>query len=198
MEKIITKEIAQKLIKIKGEVRGYSPRAYGEVIFETEGEKGLKKLEDKMAELGFPTKYKKISSMRFYPIGLELITLLAIKDVFDYDDKKFQEIGKAQPKFSLIIKTFMSFVSIKAVAQQASGIWKRYYTIGDLEAAEIDEEKGYLILRLKNFHLHPLHCHILSGYFTAVANMATRKHITSKETKCSFRGDDCHEFLLKW
>jgi len=56
----LTKEFAQKLMEIKGEVRGVAFRTDTEYILREKGEEGLKKLEDKMARLGYPIKYKKL------------------------------------------------------------------------------------------------------------------------------------------
>ena len=198
MPKILNKETAKELMETKGEVRGFSPKAYGQVILEKEGEAGLKKLEDKMAELGYPLKYRKIRAMSFYPLGMELLTLLAIKDVFKYDDKKFEEIGRAQPKFSLIITTFMNFVSVKVVAKQSPGIWKKYYTVGEMKIPEFNGKKRYMVVHLNNFRLHPLHCRILCGYFASVIKMAAKTDVSCQEIKCVFKNDDHHEFLIKW
>ena len=60
----LTKELAKELIKIKGEARGETLKVDWEYVLQKEGEKGLKRLETKMAELGFPIKYKEIRKER--------------------------------------------------------------------------------------------------------------------------------------
>ena len=199
MEQIISEEEIKKLMDIKGEVRGVSLKADGDFILKEKGEEGLKRLEAELVEIGHPIKFEKIRLMDFYPIGLKGLTLLAIKKVFNFDDKKFQEMGSFGIKISLIIRVFIKyFVSLKVVAGQVSRMWGKYFTIGSLKIIEINEENRYLIIRLENFRLCPVHCQYLKGYFSSGVQMVIKDKVTSEETKCPFRDDDYHEFLLKW
>jgi len=200
MEKeILTKEIAKKLMEIKGEVRGFAFKDDAEFILKEKGEEGLKKLEDELARVGYPIEYKKIKLMNFYPIGMQILNLLAIKKVFNFDDNKFREMGAFESKLPLAVRFFMRyFVSFKTMAKQTSKMWKKYYTAGDLQVSTYNEAERYAILRLKNFRLHPLHCRVLEGYFPNSAKMVVRRPVTCKETKCLFLGNAYHEFLLKW
>lgn len=198
-EEIINKKIADQLMALEGEVRGMAVKSHGEFIRLKRGEKELKELEKMMSKLGHPVEYQKIESMRFYPIGLEALTLVVIKELFDFGNKEFEELGVFSSKFSLIIKFFMKyFVSLKLTAKQASNIWKRYYTIGDFNVIDLNEKEKYVILRLENFQVHPLHCLHLKGYCAGVIKMIVKNPVTCKEIKCSHKGDDYHEFLLKW
>ena len=55
------------------------------------------------------------------------------------------------------------------------------------------------ILRLKGFSLHPIYCIYLGGYFRGVTQMLVKTpRLTFEETKCTFRGDEYHEYLIKW
>lgn len=199
MEEIISKEIAKKFMEMKGEVRGVALKSHEDFIIKEEGEEGLKKLEEMMAELGCPIKYKEIKIMDFYPIGLEAVALLAIQKIFNFDEEKFEEIGIFQSKISLIIKLFMKyFGSIKMVIQRAPEIWRKYYTVGNLRIVEFDEDKGYAILRIEDFNIHWLHCRHIKGYCYNVVKMIVKKPVTCQETKCLSFGDKYHEFLLKW
>ena len=199
MEEIITKEIAEKLMEIKGETRGVSFQADGEFVLKEKGEEGLKKLEEKMAEVGCPIRYKEVKPMDFFPLGLRLISLLVIKELFNPDKEKIREMGAFQTKMSLIVKLFMQyFGSVNILAKQAPKMWRKYYTIGDLTIPEISSEKRYGIVKVENFALHPIHCQLLEGYFTNIIKMVVNSPVDCKETKCTFRGDEYHEFLLKW
>ncbi len=106
MPSIISKEELEELMKIKGEVRGMGMRTHAEFILKEEGKEGLKKLEEEMAKLGHPIKYRKIKKMSFYPMYLEAPTLVLIQRIFSYDDKKFHEIERFHSKFSLIFRLF--------------------------------------------------------------------------------------------
>ena len=199
MPEIINKEIAKELIKIKGEVRGVALKSHQDFIVKEKGKEGLKSLEREMEELGFPIKYKEIKIMEFYPIGLEAIALLAIKKLFNFEDKKFEEIGIFQSKLSWIIRLFMKyFSSLELILKKAHQIWEKYYTVGELKVVELNKKERYVIMRLENFNLHSLHCRHVKGYCENVIKMTIKKPVTSEETKCPSLGDNYHEFIVRW
>lgn len=199
MEEIISKEEFDELMSLEGEVKGTGIKTHGEFILKEEGEEGLKKLEEIMTKLGYPIKYKEIKSTTLYPFGVEAVTLVAIKRLFNYDDKKFQEMGKFHAKVSLIIRLFMKyFVSLERMTKEGQKIWQRYFTIGELKVVEINERGRRLVFRVENFKFHPLHCQILMGSLPTVIQMIIGKPATCEETKCVHQGDEYHEFSVKW
>lgn len=199
MAEIINKEIAEKLMEIKGETRGVSFQADGEFILKEKGEEGLNKLEEKMAEIGYPIRYKEVKPMDFFPLGFRGVELLVIKELFNFDKEKIKEMGVFQTKISLIVKLFMQyFGSVNILAEQAPKMWRKYYTIGELTIPEISEEKRYGIIKVENFALHPIHCQLLEGYFANIIKMVVNSPVDCKEIKCTFRGDEHHEFTVKW
>jgi hypothetical protein len=201
MNQELTKEVAKKLMEIKGEVRGVTLESDRNYILKEKGEEGLKKLEEELEKLGYPIKYKEIKTMTFYPVGLRVLSLLAIKKVFDFDDKKIEEIGLFGSKVSLIPRLFIKYVFSfpKIFFQQGPKIWREHWTVGELIPVELNEEKKYAILDLKNFDLHPVYCSYLKGYLSGLfQRMVKSPKIACEETKCTFRGDKYHEFLLKW
>jgi hypothetical protein len=199
MKEIINKEIAKKLMQKKGQVRGIALKSHQEFIIKEKGSEGLELLENVMAELGCPIKYKEIKSLNFYPLGLEAVALLAIKKVFGFKDEKFEEIGVFQTKTSLILKLFMKyFSSVKVMAEKSPDIWRKYYDVGDLRVIESNEKEKRLVIRIENFKIHKLHCHHLKGYIKNVVRMTTNRPVSCAEKKCIFEGDDYHEFVVKW
>jgi len=200
MQEIISKEEFDELMKIKGEGRGETFKNEAGYILHKEGKEGLKKLEEVMASAGYPIKYKKVKSMGFYPLGVEATTLLAIKRLFNYDDKDFQEMGRYEPKISpSIIRMFLNyFVSLERAIKGIGGVWKRMYTVGEIRVVDYDLKKKYAVLKLKNFYVSPLHCQDLIGHFAGLLEMMVKTKVDCRETKCSFRGDEYHEFLFKW
>lgn len=199
MEKIISKEELEELMKIEGKVRGIAFKNEAKFIVKEEGEEGLKRLEDAMASLGCPMKYKEIKGLNFYPIRLLAINLLIIKRLFLYDDEKFQEIGRFEAKLSFIIKLFLKyFVSLDSAIKQIPKMWGKHYTVGTLTIAECNEKEKYLIARLEGFRLHPLYCQITKGFGSSLIKMVIGSDVTCEEIKCAYRGDEYHEFLLKW
>jgi len=199
MNQELTKEMAKKLMEIKGEARGITLKVDMEFVLKEKGQEGLKKLEEELEKLGYPIKYKEINIGAFYPIGLDVINILAIKKLFGFDEKKLKEMGMTVPKFSFFIKLILKyFFSIKRVLKEISKTWRDHYTVGDLKVIEVNEEKKYLILRLENFDIHPVCCPTIEGYFMTTCQMVVKGQTTCTETKCTFRGDEYHEFLIKW
>lgn len=201
MEKIITKEKAQELMKINAKTRAALPKSYGLFILKEEGEEGLKRLEERMAELGYPTNFKKMNTTIWLPAGIEPVILLAIKELFNYEDEKFNEIGEFHPKTSPpIFKIFLKFVDdVEVVASQGPAMWEKQYSKGEFEVPEVNKEKKYVVARIKQFRLHPLCCRILGGYYHQGLKMIVKRSGTSwEETKCPFRGDKWHEYILRW
>ena len=199
MSEIFSKKEFDELMKIKGEVRGMGMKGHAEFILKEEGEEGLKKLEETITNLGYPIKYKEMKLMAFYPVGLEAATLILIKRFFRYDDKKFQEMGKFGVKISFLVRLFTRyFVSVEKFAKLAPDMWKKGGALGDFKIVEYDIPKKRLVLAIENFSLHPLYCQVFTGYFSKGLQMIIGKETTCEETKCTHRGDDYHEFLLKW
>lgn len=199
MEKL-TEKIVEKYMRVEGQTRGALPKSYGEYILEQEGEEGLERLENKLAEVGCHVKFKKINSMGFMPVGKEAIILIAIKELFDYKDERFDEIGEFHVKtVPPIIRMFGKFFgNIEKVAPQGPVLWKKQYTVGVFET-ELDKENKSVTARIKNFKLHPLHCRVLKGYYRMGLQIVTKSSkATCKEVKCPFGGDEYHEYLLEW
>ncbi len=199
MEQIISKEELDELTSLKGEVRGMGVKTHANFVLKEEGKEGLEKLKKAMETLGYPVKFKEMKSTSFIPLGTEAIVLLVIKRLFNYEDKKFQEIGSFHVKSSLIIRLFMKyFVSFEKMQLEAPKIWKKYFTTGELKVTSFDKERRYASFKLENFKFHPLHCQILIGTFVTIIQMMVNGKATCEEEKCIYRGDEYHEFLLKW
>ena len=204
MEKIISKEDLNKLKTIQGEVRGISLKRYGEYILKEKGEPGLKKVEQAMADIDCPIKYREIKQISFYPLWYNVLTFLAIKKLFNFDNKKFQEMGRFCFKSPLLIKLLAKYlVSFEKAAKSVHNMWSLYFTVGHLSATEHSEKERYVVVRLENYPLYPtefprIHCQYLAGYFPSVLQMVVGVRVTGEETKCIYRGDKYHQFLLKW
>lgn len=56
---MLEKEEAKKLMEINGEARDIVFQVDYKFLLEKKGEEAVKKAEEKMAELGYPLKYKK-------------------------------------------------------------------------------------------------------------------------------------------
>ncbi len=199
MEQIISKEELDELNKIKGEIRGVGMKTHSRFILKEEGEGSLEKIEEALADLGVSFKYRNVRIMDFYPLSLYCTVQLVIKRLFNYDDEKFKEMGEFNSRFSLIIRLFMKhFVSVKAMIKQTPNVWRKYFTVGSIKITEYNEKEKYMILRVEDFHITPILCQIIRGFFPGVAQMVVGNKGTCEEIKCSFKGAPYEEFLFKW
>ncbi len=199
-EQTFFKEQAESFMKFKGKIRGVGLKNYADYIFKEEGEESLKRVEDATARVGYPIKYGMLKSMEFYPLGYQAITIEAVRQTLGYTNEKFYELGNFEPKVSFIIKLFLKyFVSLDRLAKEAPNMWRKYYTVGNIKVTELNKEQNNLVIRLEDFPCHPIQCHeTLRGYFARMVQMVVADEVISKETKCVFRGDDYHEYLMEW
>ncbi|MEI6597059.1 MAG: hypothetical protein WCL13_02505 [bacterium] len=199
MEEIISKKEFEEIKKAPGEMRGNGPKTIGDYILRKEGESGLQKVEEILKVLGYPIEYRKIKQMDYYPMWLAGVTLLIAKRLFDFSNEDFRKMGEMDVKFTPIKKFFVKyFVSLKKAYEAAPKIFSQYYTEGKLEMMEFNEKERRAILKVSDFGLNEYHCQYIIGYLSASAGMAGKYPITCEETKCTFRGDEYHEFTIKW
>lgn len=203
MEKV-TKEEIKKLMELPGKIKGVTFNGDLEFILIKKGKEGVKKVEEETAKLGYLIEYEKMKETEWYPAGLRMVSIQAIFNTFGWEEKELIEMAEAAPKTSFLVRFFMKyFLSPEEIFQQAaSRMWKRYYSLGSLEALDfkVAPKSGQALLRVRDFNLHPLHCLFLGNFFIGVFKLADPdfKKINFEEIKCSFKGDDCHEFLIKW
>ena len=199
MEQIISKEELDKINEVQGEIRGLSFKIIEDFVLKEEGAEGLKKIKEVIAGLNFPRKDEKIRATDFYPLSLFSFKFLVMQKLFHYNDKKLQEIGSFRAKSSLLTRLFMRyFVSLEKVEKEAQEMWRKTTTVGNIEVVKVNEKEKHIVLRLKNYNLHPDQCHIFKGLFSTIIQMIVKDPVVCEETKCIFLGDSCHEFSLKW
>jgi hypothetical protein len=193
-------EEIKKLIESRGKVRGVVFQTDAEYVRQKKGEEGLKALEKKTKELGYPIDYDRIKTMDWYSLGGRVVSLLAAKEVFNWGNKEIDDMGNSAPKYSFVVKMLLKyFLSLRRSLEEVPTYWAKHYTVGELEFIELDEEKKYYIIRLKNFKIHPILCTYLVGYFRRFSQYVIKsKKITVEETKCMFKGDPYHEFVGRW
>ncbi len=196
----LDKKLIQSLLKKKGEVRGVTLQTDLGFIEHRAGVEAVKKVEKALKEAGASLEYEKIKGIDFYPIGLRMASLLAIKQVLDLSEKDIELMGRTAPKHSWIIKLFSRFFfSIQEMTVQAQKMWKKHYTVGRLEA-EADEKKRRIKVRVRELDLHPLFCVYLRGYFSVIMQMTVGQEVQVRHTSCPFEDekDKFHEYEIKW
>jgi len=198
---ILNKEIASELMKTGGQTRGVAFKTDIDYVLKEKGEDGVKTVEKKLAESGLVIKYKDIETMKYYPMGLRAVSLLAIKNSFGFTKQDIKNMGVVAPKISLIIKFFMQyFMSPERTFKEVPKMWKKHHTVGEIEPVKFDEQNKESIVRIKNFKLHPIFCCFLTGYFSTIVKMIERTTQIGvcEETKCPFLGDEYHEYVIRW
>ena len=187
-----------KLMEINGEARGAVFQTDAKYVLEKKGEESLKKLEERVKNLGYTIDYRKAKATSWYPIGQRIVSLLLIQDIFNWPDSEIREMGKTAPKFSFIVKfLFKIFGSTRKLVKEIPRFWKEHYTIGEIKVIRFNEEGKELVIHLINFNVHPLFCKYLEGYIERIL-LFNEKGVVTKETKCALKGDSHHEYISRW
>lgn len=198
---MLNKNKVEEILKIKGKTRGAVFHTDARYVLDKKGDQGLEELRKKLKVLGQQDIYsEEIKSTGWYPLGLRVISLLLIKETFNWDEKEIFNMGMSAPKHSFIVKTLLRyFISIEKTFEESAKYWEKHYTISKLEAPEINVKEKRLVLRLVDFKIHPILCIYFKGYFKSIASLVVKTDkMTIKETKCSFDGDPYHEFVIEW
>lgn len=195
----ITKEEIEKIMSTEGEVRGTALKTDEGFVLKEEGEDGIKKVEEELEKMGQSLKYAEINGMDFYPIGLRVLSVIAISKALNFDEEKIKEMGSSAPRASLLIKFFMKhFLSPEKTFAKAGEMWDKHYTVGELKPKNVNIGDKTVIMQLSGLSIHPIFCTYLAGYFRGVGKLVVQKEADTEEEKCSFRGDEFHEFIIKW
>ncbi|MBD3208450.1 MAG: hypothetical protein GF370_03275 [Candidatus Nealsonbacteria bacterium] len=199
MKITLSEQELEKIKKAEGEIRGMSFLIIKDFILRKRGEQGLEKIKEAMVEVGYPLRFDKISSTKFYPIGSLIAVFLVIQKLFDFEDKDFEEFGRFRAKSSPFIRIYMKyFVSMDKIVREAADMWKKSTTVGSVKIVEYDKEKKRLRAQIRDYETTQKQCIFFKGLLSGLFSNLTGKDPVCKETKCTYRGDDCHEFLVTW
>lgn len=190
----------EKLKKMEGKVRGSCSESMIEYLKNIGKEDYLPKIEAKLKEYGFEEKIRKIDPLRWYPIAFEVALIFSIYEILDWKKEQLKELGRNIPKISFIVRLLMKyFVSTERSYRAARVYWKKHFDSGEFQSVELNKKGKYILVRIKNFDLHPLYCIFLEGYLETMTNFIIKsKKIWTTETKCTFKDDPYHEYLMKW
>jgi hypothetical protein len=194
---MLIKEDADKLMELKGETKGVTFQTDAEYVKKNWGQPGLEKLKNELDRLGYPIDYEAVKALEWYPMGLRILSLRVIKDLFGLDDQGIKSIGNNAPKVSFVIKMFMKFfISIPATFAQAAGIWRKHYSLGTLQP-EVHEDEKYTIFHLRDVDLPPELLSYIEGYFERVGEYLLGPGVECHE-EVSQRKQGEYFFRLSW
>lgn len=197
-DQVLGPEEAKKIMETKGQVKGAVFQTDAEYIKRKWGPEGLKKVEGKMRDMGYPIVYERAKAMEWYPLGLRLLSLLATKESFNLNDKDINHMGNTAPKLSFIIKLILkSFVSVEVAFARAPDMWTKHYSVGKLESEFHGKEK-YGWIFLNEIELHPIFRRYLEGYFRRIAQFALGEDADCVTPDKPPSGDKQHVFKIIW
>ena len=194
------KQELDEIMQIKGNVRGAILQTHAVYVEHRKGKEGVKMLEEKLKELGHPLKFEEVFPMKWYPEAISILIMVVIKEIFNWTDKDIFEMGNLAPKSSFIVKMFIKhFLSPQKSFEQFPNHWRKNADFGEAKALEFNEKEKYAILQMTNHKSHPIICIYHAGYFLRGAQLVIKSEkITIEETKCVFKGDPYHEYVIKW
>jgi len=197
---MISEEELDKIKKTQGKATGDCIKNDLDFVLKKEGKEGLRRVEDAMAKLGYPINYKKLGLTDIYPAAFPVALIIIIKRLFNYDENDLEKMGRMEARISSrMIRTFLKyFISLDLLANNAQRMWRAHYKMGDFKVTGYDVKKRYVCFRIENFKTHVYTCQVLKGYFAGFLEMIVGKKTTAEETKCVHRGDEYHEFLIRW
>lgn len=191
-------EEAKKIMGTKGQVKGTVFQTDAEYIKRKWGPEGLKRVEEKLMNLGYPIEYKNIKALEWYPLGQRLLSLLATKESLNLTDEDITLMGNTAPKLSFIIKLILkSFVSVEVAFARAPDMWAKHFSVGKLESEFHGKEK-YGWIFLNEIELHPLWHKYLEGYFRRIAQFALGEDAECVAPDKPPRDDKQHVFKIIW
>ncbi len=193
-------EVANNLKNFKGNVKGEVFRTHANYIKSKEGEDGVKRVEEKMTELGVPFSFNEVKSFEWKNEGVSVLIIVVAKEIFNWTDEDVFEMGRFAPRFSFILKLLAQYlISIDALFNNAEKYWHKNYDFGKMEKVSYNEEKREIVIREKEIKTHPVACIYHAGYFKGLCEFAVKSEkITVEEKECMHDGKDYHEFIIRW
>lgn len=197
----ITKEEADRIMKIRGDIRGAVFKAFYSYVLEHKGEKGTKMVEEKLKELGYSFELKNIKSFQWYSQAFATVVCLAILEVFGWEESTAKDIGYNGPVFSTIAKLLVKYFTFPEKGfSQVPRIWRQHVNFADTEVFDYSKEKKYTIFRVKGFKkFHPVVYEYMKGFILKFTELLLNiKNAKIDQTKCLFWGDEYDEFKVFW
>ncbi len=193
------KGIADRLISSEGQVRGEKFKTHAAYIQQKEGEEGLRAIEKRLEDLGYPFKFDEVRSLDWYPVGYSPLIMIVAKEIFGWTDKDIFDMGYSAPKYSFLFKMALRWaVSIEKMTEESPSYWRKHYDFGEIEAVEVDREKKQIISRISGFKLDPIMCPYLQGYILRMLQYVIKEEAKIEESKCIHQGGEYEEYIISW
>ncbi|MDP2735125.1 MAG: hypothetical protein Q8P12_02880 [bacterium] len=189
-----------RVMQTTGKVRGVVFKTDEQYIVSKKGKEGLRQVEEQIEAWGQSLKYGEIKNTEWLPVGLRVVSILGAKEAFSWGEKEIFDMGHSAPQYSFMVKFLMRyFLALEQTYKKSSEYWPAHYTVGGLDAPDFNEKEKYLVLRLRDFEVHPALCPYYAGYFLRIAKLSSSyPNMRVEEHACPYKGGDAHEFVLSW
>lgn len=144
----------------------------------------------------------RIRSTGWYPYKAYTDFLCAIANhVHSGDAEFFKKVGlkTGTVDMNTIFRVYVTLASSERLIRSCTKIWESTYNnAGFMEAVAWNPDNT--VLRICNFpQMHPYHCNLLVGWMIATMDsIGLKVDPGSRETKCTSKGDEYHEFVATW
>lgn len=196
---MLTKKEAEEIMHLEGEVRTVTLCTDAASVVRLKGKDGLNRVEAKLQSLGHPIDYGTMRAMDWRPLGLRVLSLLVIKDTFEWGDGEIRAMGYAALTYSLVTRLFMKTLASPDIAFGRAPIyWSSHFTSGKMEVEFVNGLNRVSFL-IREFGGHPVLCKHIEGYLERAGQFIMPKHnVRLRETKCPFQGEPYHQYDLSW
>jgi hypothetical protein len=197
---LLKKEI-DEMMKLKGNVKGVILKGHFDYIRDLKGEEGVKLVENRLEELGYPLEINKIDVIKWYPEAHSCLVIMVAAETFNWSKEDVFKMAYEAPKYSFIVKLLMQhFVKIEKTFHMVPRYWRQNFDFSEMETVGFNEKEKYGIIRIKNYHkYHPLICVYHQGYFQKIAEiMLGQSKVNVEHTKCLFEGNLYEEYKITW
>ncbi len=200
---MIEETLEDFIIRKKGSperVKAEVVRTNKEYIISKEGEEGFEKVKKRMEELGGEIDFKSLNGKTWEEDWRNSLFIATAREVFNWNDEDIFEMGRYIPRASFFIKSIIQYLaSLDMVLKNVGVYWDKHHDFGSLEAVEHNKEGKYVIIRKRNFLMHPVMCSYHAGYFKGISEFVIKgDNLRVEETKCMHKGDEYHEYIIKW
>ncbi len=192
-------EIADDIVSRPGQTKGITFQTAYEYINRRKGEEGVKKIEEKMRELGYDFSFSDIDNYSWYSEGKSVLVIYLTRPVFGWGDDDIHDMGYSAASISRILKVAMSFVSLQRTFNHAQKIWSKHYDFGNIEVIKLDKENKEAKAKLHDYHF-PYMSDYFCGYFSKLVELLTgASEVKAAHQPCeSEDGKPCDEFTIVW
>ena len=91
MEIKLTKQMADEIMKAEGIVRGWDLKLMVDFILKENGKEGWEKVKKVLERVGYPCSDKTFSQIKFSPLGLRILIILATIEALGWKIEKIKK-----------------------------------------------------------------------------------------------------------